>query len=189
MKERAPRPNRANQPNRQPEHIQTSFLAPEDATFYAELTRLRHLMNELTARYGRLPRGRDGQPEVAIRGPRDVIDLLMPEMQELPHEEFRTVLLNTKNVVLDIPTIYKGTLNSSPIRVAEVFKPAILANAASFIAVHCHPSGDPTPSPEDVRVTAQLAKAGELLDIECLDHLIIGRGRYTSLKERGLGFG
>ena len=150
--------------------------------------RLRHLINELTARHGRLPRGKDGQPAFTIRSPKDVADLLMPEMQELPHEEFRTVLLNTKNSVLDIPTIYKGTLNSAPIRVAEVFKPAILANAASLIAVHCHPSGDPTPSPEDVRTTSQLAQAGQLLDVELLDHVIIGRGRYVSLKERRLGF-
>lgn len=183
MKERG-----ARSPKHQPDHIQTTFLAPAEATLYGELLRLRHLINELTARYGRLPSGKDGQPQLVIHSPKDVADLLLPEMQELSHEEFRAVLLNSKNHVLDIPTIYQGTLNSSPVRIGEVFKPAILANAASLIAVHNHPSGDPTPSPEDVRVTSELAQAGKLLDIECLDHLILGNGCYASLKERGLGF-
>src|SRR5690348_5521951 len=112
----------------------------------------------------------------------------MPEMQDLPREEMRVVLLNSKNHVLDLHPLYRGTLNSSAVRVAEVFKPAILADAAAIIPAHCHPSGDPTPSPEDVRVTAEIARAGQLLDIECLDHLVIGTGRYVRLKERGLGF-
>jgi DNA repair protein RadC len=178
MKERAPGRYRP------PEHIQTSFLAPEEAQLYAEFTRLRLLMER---RFSRAPRGPDGEPTI-IRSPRDVVALLQPEMEHLTQEEFRAVLLNAKNHVLDIPTLYKGTLNSSPVRIAEVYKPAILANAAAIIPVHNHPSGDPTPSPEDVRVTAELVRAGQLLDIECLDHLIIGRGQYASLKERGLGF-
>lgn len=173
---------------RSSEHIQTSFLAPDEATLYAELLRLRHLINELSTRYSRVPRNSDGTPKLTVRSPKDIADLLMPEMQELPHEEFRAVLLNTKNTVLDVLTLYKGTLNSAPIRLAEVFKPAILANAASIVAVHCHPSGDPTPSPEDVRVTSEMVQAGTLLDIECLDHIIIGRERFVSLKERRLGF-
>lgn len=165
------------------EFLQTTFLAPEDASLFAELTRLRLLINEISVRCAR---GRERLQQVAIRTPKDVADLLMPEMQHLPQEEFRVVLLNTKNVVLDVPLIYRGTLNSSPVRLAEVFNPATLADAASLIAVHCHPSGDPTPSPEDVRVTGELVKAGKLLDIPCLDH-IIGHERFTSLKERGLG--
>lgn len=168
--------------------VQLSFLAPDEATFLADMARLRLLIAELSARYGHAVRGPDGLPARIIQGPRDVADLLMPEMQALPYEEFRAVLLTSKNAVLDIPTIYKGTLNSSPVRMAEVFKPAISANAASLIAVHCHPSGDPTASPEDISVTSELVKAGRLLDIECLDHIIIGRGSYVSLKERGLGF-
>jgi DNA repair protein RadC len=97
-------------------------------------------------------------------------------------------VFNTKNAVLDIPTLYKGTINSSIVRVAENSRPVIGANAASLIAVHCHPSGDPTPSPEHIGVTSELVKAGALLDIECLDHIIIGQGRYSSLKEQGTGF-
>jgi DNA repair protein RadC len=171
-----------------PQHVQTSFLAPEEATLYAELTRLRLLINEISATYRRrLGRG-DGTTETVIRSPRDIATLLMPEMRSLPHEEFRLVLLNSKNAVLDVPTLYRGTLNSAPVRIAEVFRPAILLNAAALAAVHCHPSGDPTPSPEDVHVTQQIVEAGQLLDIECLDHVIIGRDRFVSLKERGLGF-
>jgi len=125
---------------------------------------------------------------VIIRSPRDVADLLMAEMQDLPQEQLRVLVLNTKNVVMDVVTLYQGTLSASPVRAAEVFRPAIVAHAASIVVVHCHPSGDPTPSPEDVATTTALVRAGQLLDIEVLDHIIIGKGRYISLKERWLGF-
>lgn len=84
--------------------------------------------------------------------------------------------------------VYKGSLNTSVIRVGELFRFAIKDNAAALIVVHNHPSGDPSPSPEDIQVTHQIVKGGNLLDIEVLDHVIIGRQRYVSLKERGLGF-
>ena len=90
--------------------------------------------------------------------------------------------------MLAIPTIYVGSLNTNVVRVAELFRDAIKHNAAAIIVVHNHPSGDPTPSREDVRLTEMLVQAGKLLDIEVLDHLIIGQGRFVSLKERGLGF-
>jgi DNA repair protein RadC len=98
------------------------------------------------------------------------------------------MLLDTKNRVLDTPTLYKGSLNTSLIRVGELFREAIRANCASLIVLHNHPSGDPAPSPEDVSITRQIVEAGKLLDVEVLDHLIIGRQRFVSLKERGLGF-
>jgi DNA repair protein RadC len=91
-------------------------------------------------------------------------------------------------VVQRVVNVYAGNLNTAVVRVGEVFREAIRSNCASIIVVHNHPSGDPTPSPEDVRVTEQLVDAGRLLDIEVLDHLVIGRNRYVSLKERGLGF-
>ena len=98
-------------------------------------------------------------------------------------------LLDTKNRVLGTPTIYIGSLNTSLIRVGELFRNAIRANCASVIVCHNHPSGDVSPSPEDVAVTRQIVEAGKLLDIEVLDHIILGRnGRFASLKERGLGF-
>jgi DNA repair protein RadC len=98
------------------------------------------------------------------------------------------VLLDTKNRVLGIPTIYVGSLNASVMRVGELFREAVRANCAAVIVVHNHPSGDPTPSPEDVSITRQIVEAGKLLDVDVLDHLIIGQQRYVSLKERGLGF-
>lgn len=123
-----------------------------------------------------------------VRSPADAANLLMAEMSLLPQEHLRTVLLDTRNRVQQIPTIYVGSLNIALVRVGEVFREAIRANAAALIVVHNHPSGDPTPSPEDVRLTRMIVEAGTLLGIDVLDHLIIGRQRYVSLKERGLGF-
>jgi len=94
----------------------------------------------------------------------------------------------TKNQVLAVPRVYKGNVNTSLIKVGELFKEAVRENCPALVVVHNHPSGDPTPSPEDIKVTEQIVKAGKLLDIEVLDHLIIGQQRYISLKERGLGF-
>jgi DNA repair protein RadC len=128
------------------------------------------------------------QERLQVRNPADVANLLMMEMGLLEQEHLRAVLLDTKNFVIRIATVYAGSLNSAVVRVGEVFREAIRANAAAIILAHNHPSGDPTPSPEDVRVTQMVVEAGVLLDISVLDHLIIGRNRYVSLKERGLGF-
>ena len=97
-------------------------------------------------------------------------------------------LLDTKNHVVAIPTIYVGSVNTTMIRVSEVFREAIRRNCPAIIVAHNHPSSDPTPSPEDVAVTRQIVEAGKLLDIEPLDHLIICKTQFVSLKERGLGF-
>ncbi len=129
------------------------------------------------------------QERMQIRSPADVANVLMLEMGLLEREQMRTVLLDTKNRVQRIVTIYAGSLNTAVIRIGEVFQEAIRANSAAVIVVHNHPSGDPTPSPEDVRVTQKIVQAGELLNVDVLDHLIIGRNRYVSMKERGLGFG
>jgi DNA repair protein RadC len=91
--------------------------------------------------------------------------------------------------MLNIEKLYVGSLNSSMVRVGELFRPAIQRNAASIIVVHNHPSGDPTPSPEDIALTKSIVQAGKLLDIELLDHLVIGQIKFVSMKERGLGFG
>ncbi|OGO03159.1 MAG: hypothetical protein A2Y59_02680 [Chloroflexi bacterium RBG_13_52_14] len=124
-----------------------------------------------------------------VKSPADIATLLQGEMSFLEQEEMRVVLLNTKNQVLSVPRVYKGSINTSLVRVSELFKEAVRENCAALVVVHNHPSGDPTPSPEDVKVTEQIVKAGKLLDIEVLDHIIIGQQRYISLKERGLGFG
>lgn len=124
----------------------------------------------------------------SITSPADAANLLMSEMMFLEKEHLRLILLDTRNRVLSTPTIYIGSLNSSVVRLAELFRAAIKENAAAFILAHNHPSGDPSPSPEDIRVTQQLAQLGKMLGIELLDHVIIGRQRFVSLKERGLGF-
>ena len=123
-----------------------------------------------------------------VKSPADAANLMMLEMGALEQEHMRLILLDSKNYVIDVPTMYIGSLNTSVIRVGELFREAIKQNCAAVIVVHNHPSGDPTPSPEDVAVTELITKAGELLDIDVLDHLIIGQQRYVSLKERGLGF-
>jgi DNA repair protein RadC len=128
------------------------------------------------------------QERLQIRSPTDVANLLMMEMGLLEQEQLRVVLLDTKNYVLRVHTVYSGSLNTAVVRVGEVFREAIRANCAGVILAHNHPSGDPTPSPEDVRVTEAIVEAGALLDIRVLDHLIIGRNRFISLKERRLGF-
>jgi DNA repair protein RadC len=124
----------------------------------------------------------------AVRSPHDIANLLLVEMGMLEQEHLRTVILDTKNRVLAIPEIYKGSLNSAVVRVGELFREAIRQNAAAIVLVHNHPSGDPTPSKEDVEVTERVIDAGKLLDIEVLDHLVIGRAKYVSLKERRLAF-
>ncbi|MGD8626047.1 MAG: DNA repair protein RadC [Anaerolineae bacterium] len=124
-----------------------------------------------------------------VRSPADAANLVLSEMGLLEQEQLRVMLLDTKNRVLETKTIYVGSLNTSLIRVGELFREAVRANCASIIVLHNHPSGDPTPSPEDVAVTRQIVQAGQLLDVEVLDHLVIGRQRFVSLKERGLGFG
>ena len=98
------------------------------------------------------------------------------------------MLLDTRNHIMNLDKLYLGSLNSSMVRVGEVFKGAIRRNSASILVMHNHPSGDPTPSPDDIVLTRAIVSAGKLLDIEVLDHLVVGGGRFISLKERGLGF-
>lgn len=128
----------------------------------------------------------DERPRVT--SPADAANLLMPLLSHKTQEELHVVLLDTRNRVMGIRAIYKGSLNSSMVRIGELFRPAIEAPAAAIIAAHNHPSGQADPSPEDLAVTRQIVQAGKLLDIELLDHLVIGQGVYVSLKERNLGF-
>jgi len=120
-----------------------------------------------------------------VRTPADVGDRLLAEMEPLEREELRVLLLDTKNVVRGSRMVYLGNLAGSAVRVGEVFRDAVRACAASVVVVHNHPSGDPAPSGEDLRITSELADAGRLLDIELLDHVIVGRGRWTSLRALG----
>lgn len=124
----------------------------------------------------------------AINSPADAAALVQYEMSALEQEHLRVILLDRRNRVMETVEVYKGSVSSSQIRVGEVFKEAIRKNASALIVTHNHPSGDPTPSPDDVAVTRAIVQAGKLLDVEVLDHLVIGQGRWVSLKERGLGF-
>jgi DNA repair protein RadC len=128
-----------------------------------------------------------------ITGPRDVYALLRSEMAFADKETVRVLLLNTKHRVQNVVEVTRGTLNSSPVRIGELFKDAIRQQAANIVMVHNHPSGDPTPSADDVSLTRRAVEAGKLLDIELLDHVVIGRPGpespgWVSLKERGLGW-
>jgi DNA repair protein RadC len=123
-----------------------------------------------------------------INSPADAAALVSYEMSALEQEHLRVILLDRRNRVLETVEVYKGSVNSSQIRVGEIFKEAVRKNASALVVVHNHPSGDPTPSPDDVAVTRAIVQAGKLLDVEVLDHLVIGQGRWVSLKERGLGF-
>jgi DNA repair protein RadC len=120
-----------------------------------------------------------------IRTPADAAEPLVDAMGSLEREELRVLLLDTKNVVMGRRTVYRGNLGGSSVRVGEVFRDAVRACAAAVVVAHNHPSGDPAPSGEDLRITAELAAAGRLLDIELLDHLVVGRGRWTSLRAIG----
>jgi DNA repair protein RadC len=145
---------------------------PEDVqamiTFVAELLR---------------PVGRD-----QVKSPADAAAFLMARMGLLDQEELWTMLLNTKNYVIKIHRVYQGSLNSSMVRIGEVFREALKLNAAALIVAHNHPSGSVDASPEDILVTRQIVEAGKLLDVDVLDHLILSKGKWQSLREKGLGF-
>ena len=128
------------------------------------------------------------QERPAINSPADAAALIQYEMSALEQEHLRVILLDRRNRVLEVVEVYKGSVNSSQVRVGELFKDAIRANASAIIVAHNHPSGDPTPSPDDVAVTRAIVQAGKLLDVDVLDHLVIGQAKWVSLKERGLGF-
>ena len=122
----------------------------------------------------------------AVRTPDDVAALLLPRFRYESRESFVAVLLSTKNHVLKMPVISVGSLNASIVHPRELFREAINASAAAVIVAHNHPSGDPTPSPEDVSLTRKLVEAGKILDIPVLDHVVLGDGKYVSFKEKGI---
>ncbi len=128
------------------------------------------------------------EEKLAINSPADAAALVQYDMSALEQEHLRVILLDRRNRVLEIVEVYKGSVNSSQVRVGELFKEAIRTNASAIVVTHNHPSGDPTPSPDDVAVTRAIVQAGKLLDVDVLDHLVIGQGKWISLKERGLGF-
>ena len=147
------------------------------------LARLHQLRDELNAQLYAHPTERPG-----INSPQDAFDILRCFVGGLDHEELWVMNLDTRNRLMHLVKLYQGSVNSSQVRVAEVYRQAIADNSPTIILIHNHPSGDPTPSPDDVAVTRSIYQAGKLLDIDLLDHLIIVNDRFVSLKERGLGF-
>lgn len=139
---------------------------------------------ELGRRYLKAQRGE----RPVIHSPKDAADQVIYEMSGFVQENLWVLLLDTRNRLIDIEHLYQGSLNSSTVRVAEVFKKAMVMNAAAIIITHNHPSGDPTPSPEDIALTRTLVETGKMLDIQVLDHLVIGGNAFISLKEKHLGF-
>jgi DNA repair protein RadC len=130
---------------------------------------------------------REGPLErMRIGGPADVYERCAPTMRDMAQEEFRVLLLNTQHAVLRELSVTRGTLDTSLVHAREVFRAAIVESAAAVILVHNHPSGDPAPSQDDIRVTAQLVAAGQLLGVPVLDHVVVGDGRYASFVELGL---
>ena len=123
-----------------------------------------------------------------IRSPQDANDILGAYLGGLDREHLVVLMLDTKNGIIGINTVAIGSGNAAHVDVKDIFKPAIIVNALSIIVAHNHPSGDPTPSPEDVKLTEMIVKAGQLLGITVLDHIVVGHKRYVSLKERGVGF-
>lgn len=157
-------------------------------------TLLRNLdaVQELTPRQKERLRAATGlhfvyEERAQLRSPADAWNAVRQYENE-PQEHMLVIVLDTRNRIVHVEDVYKGSLNMSVIRVAELFRPAIVWRAAAIIIAHNHPSGDPSPSPEDVSVTRNIIHAGQLLDIDVLDHIVIGAGHFVSLKERGLAF-
>ncbi|CAN5690746.1 DNA repair protein RadC [soil metagenome] len=123
-----------------------------------------------------------------IRNPDDLAVIFEPRLMALDQEQLWVALLDTKHRLERLVPVYQGSVNSAQVRIAEVFKEAIRANAPAIALAHNHPSGDPTPSADDIALTADLDRAARLLDIELIDHLVIGDGRWLSLRRLGLGF-
>jgi DNA repair protein RadC len=147
------------------------------------LAKLHQLHDELNAQLYAHPTERP-----VIHSPQDAYDILRCFLSVLDHEELWVVNLDTRHRMMNLTKLYQGSVNSSQIRVAEVFRSAIADNAPAILLAHNHPSGDPTPSPDDVSVTHTIVQAGKLVDIEVLDHLVICPDKFVSLKERSLGF-
>jgi len=145
--------------------------------------RIRQLHDELNTQLYAHPTERPG-----INSPQDAFDILNCFIGTLDHEELWVINMDIKNRVMNLVKLYQGSVNSSQVRVAEVFRQAMIDNCHGIIVGHNHPSGDPTPSPDDVAVTRAIIQAGKLLDIDVLDHIVVGNPKWGSLKERGLAF-
>ncbi|CAN5764145.1 DNA repair protein RadC [soil metagenome] len=161
---------------------------------FEELARMRGICEskaskiKLALELGRRLVAESPEERLVVNGPEDIFQLLGSEMAALEQEHLRVVLLDTRHRVISVKSVYRGSVNQAQVRNGELFRDAVRANATAQILVHNHPSGDPAPSAADISLTADAVRCGELLDIALLDHLVIGQGRWVSLKRLGLGF-
>ncbi len=163
---------------------QLSFIAPEDVQL---LHAMRHLISEASRLYEpRLGRPLDEAP--VFDTPAAVDRYFRPLVADLQQEQLHVATVTVRQQLISAPMVYQGTVTGTGVRVAEVFRPAVIDQAPGLLVVHNHPSGDPSPSADDIRLTGKLVKAGRVLDIDMLDHVVIARRGYVSLRERGLGF-
>ncbi|MBE6046867.1 MAG: JAB domain-containing protein [Clostridium sp.] len=140
-------------------------------------------LSELFKRFNNLKSNID---TVNISCPKDIANMLMIEMSSLNQEILKLIVLNTKNKIIKIKDIFKGTLDSSIVHPREIYSEAVKSGGASIIICHNHPSGDPSPSREDINITLRIKECGKILGISLLDHIIIGNEKYISLKEKGI---
>jgi DNA repair protein RadC len=157
-----------------------------ELTAHGGIGRARAVVIHAALELGRRMAAEGREESAPIRSPRDVVAVFAPRLEDLPVEEFHVAVLDAQHRLERDITVTRGILNSSLVHPREVFREAIAERAAAIILVHNHPSGDPTPSADDRNITDQLVSAGRLLDIPVHDHVIIGRGRYTSFAEAGL---
>ncbi len=163
---------------------QSNALASDNTALMSVVQENLRLLAELrtTARSNRNGGPLAGQASC----PEDIYRLVGPEMENLVQEQVQVILLDTKRHVLDVVMVYQGNISSAIVRPAELLRDAVIANAPALVLTHNHPSGDPEPSPQDVRMTKDLVEAADVLGIELADHVVIGRGSFVSLKQRGL---
>lgn len=158
------------------------LYTPDDVEM---LLLLRRFVSDLSRRYEARTE-RPVEETIVVSAPVDVYNFLAPEMAHLDQEQLRVLNLTIKGRILSAPLIYQGTVNSTQVRVAEVFRQAVIENAPHIIVAHNHPSGDPAPSQDDIAVTRQIIQTGKLLDVAVLDHVIIGERGFVSMSEQGV---
>jgi len=164
---------------------QMSLLPPDAATLLHLVRENLRLLAELATHY-EVPQATTPGDRLKVTRPADVADYLGPEMVDLAQEQLRVILLDTKHHVLGTRLVYQGGVNAVVIRLGDVFREAVACGAATIVLVHNHPSHDPTPSGDDVHLTREAAQAGKLLGIDVLDHIIVARDGYVSLRNAGL---
>jgi len=163
---------------------QVSLLPPDGAALLHLVRATLRLLGELAVRYEVPLLAPRGEP-VVLKSPSDVAGYIGAELAELAQEQLRVILLDTRNQVMGVELVYQGGVNATTVRFADCFREAVARGAPAIILVHNHPSGDPSPSPQDIHMTQEAGKAGALLGVDVLDHIVIGKDSHSSLREGG----